>query len=276
MEEYTEQEETQLIDFKNALVALDEISQTFKVDIWIPSKKKYFCFREIDTKQQKELLGSAMDSSVYNTTFVNVFYDILKSNYLGDNKNDINDFTVYDKNCIAIFLKSKISNKLNVIFDDKNNISFKVDLNNIIEKFKNYVTPEKETIKVLNNNISLSVDLSVPSILEELQHDKQMLKTHKKSNQAKNNEDVKDIISDAFIMETSKYIKKLYINDIEVDLNLDRIDQRVKLIEKLPSVLIQKVLDQISKLKKDVDEILLVEHEDYKKVINVDSLLFLT
>ncbi len=276
MEEYTEQEETQLIDFKNALVALDEISQTFKVDIWIPSKKKYFSFREIDTKQQKELLGSAMDSSVYNTTFVNVFYDILKSNYLGDNKNDINDFTVYDKNCIAIYLKSKISNKLNVIFDDKNNISFKVDLNNIIEKFKNYITPEKETIKVLNNNVSLSVELSVPSILEELQHDKQMLKTHKKSNQAKNNEDVKDIISDAFIMETSKYIKKLYINDIEVDLNLDRIDQRVKLIEKLPSVLIQKVLDQISKWKKDVDDILLVEHEDYKKVINVDSLLFLT
>jgi hypothetical protein len=103
-----------------------------------------------------------------------------------------------------------------------------------------------------------------------------MLKTHKKSNQAKNNEDVKDIISDAFIMETSKYIKKLYINDIEVDLNLDRIDQRVKLIEKLPSMLIQKVLDQISKWKKDVDDILLVEHEDYKKVINVDSLLFLT
>lgn len=276
MEDYTEQDETQLIDFKNALAALDEISQTFKVDVWIPSKKKYFPFREIDTKQQKELLASAMDSSVYNTTFVNVFYEILKSNYLGDNKNDINDFTVYDKNCIAIYLKSKISNKLNVIFDEKNNVTFKVDLNNIIEKFKNYSTPEIETIKILNNNISLSVEMSVPSIFEELQHDKQMLKTHKKTNQAKNNEDVKEIISDAFIMETSKYIKKLYINDIEVDLNLDRIDQRVKLIEKLPSALIQKVLDQISKWKKEVDDILLVEHEDYKKVINVDSLLFLT
>lgn len=276
MEDYTEQDETQLIDFKNALAALDEISQTFKVDVWIPSKKKYFPFREIDTKQQKELLASAMDSSVYNTTFVNVFYDILKSNYLGDNKNDINDFTVYDKNCIAIYLKSKISNKLNVIFDEKNNVTFKVDLNNIIEKFKNYSTPEIETIKILNNNISLSVEMSVPSIFEELQHDKQMLKTHKKTNQAKNNEDVKEIISDAFIMETSKYIKKLYINDIEVDLNLDRIDQRVKLIEKLPSALIQKVLDQISKWKKEVDDILLVEHEDYKKVINIDSLLFLT
>jgi hypothetical protein len=276
MEEYTEQEETQLIDFKNAILALDEISQTFKVDIWIPSKKKYFSFKEIDTKQQKELLGSAMDNSVYNTSFINVFYDILKSNYLGDNKNDVDGFTVYDKSCIAIHLKNKISSKLNVIFDEKNNVTSKIDLNSIVEKFKNYTTPEKEIIKILNNNISLSIELSVPSIFEELQHDKQMLKTHKKSNQAKNNEDVKDIISDAFIMETSKYIKKLYINDNEVDLSLDRIDQKVKLIEKLPSALIQKVLDQISKWKKDIDDILLVEHEDYKKVINIDSLLFLT
>jgi hypothetical protein len=61
-----------------------------------------------------------------------------------------------------------------------------------------------------------------------------------------------------------------------VDLNSDRIDQKLKIIEKMPSVIIQKVLEQISKWKKEIDDILIVEHEDYKKVIGIDSLLFLT
>jgi hypothetical protein len=275
MEENIEPE-ISLIDFKNALSALDEISQTFKVDVWIPSKNKCLPFKEIDTKQQKEILGAAMDSSVYNSTFINVFYDILKNNLLLEDKTIIDDLTIYDKSCVALYLKSQISNELNVLFDEKNNISKKVLLNEIIEKFKTYKTPEKEKIKVLNDTISLSVEISLPTVLDELQHDKQLSKTYKKTNQVKNNDDVKNIISDAFIVETSKYIKKLWINEVEVELNSDRLDQKIKLIEKLPSALIQKVLEQISKWKKTVDDILLVEHDEYKKVIGIDSLLFLS
>lgn len=275
MEENTEPE-ISLIDFKNALSALDEISQTFKVDVWIPSKNKCFPFKEIDTKQQKEILGAAMDSSVYNSTFINVFYDILKNNLLLEDKTIVDDLTIYDKSCVALYLKSQISNDLNVLFDEKNNISKKVLLNEIIEKFKTYKTPEKELIKVLNDKTSLSVEISLPTVLDELQHDKQLSKTYKKTNQVKSNDDVKNIISDAFIVETSKYIKKLWINEIEVELNSDRLDQKIKLIEKLPSALIQKVLEQISKWKKTVDDILLVEHDEYKKVIGIDSLLFLS
>jgi hypothetical protein len=222
------------------------------------------------------MLGSAMDSSVYNTTFIGVFYEILKQNILEKDKTIIDDLTIYDKASIAIYLKNQISNELNVIFDDKNNISAKINLNDIIEKFKVYKTPKNEIIKIVNKNVSLAIEVGLPTVLIEIQHDKQMSKNYKKSNQVKNNDDVKNIISDAFIVETSKYIKKIWINDSEVDLNSDRIDQKLKIIEKMPSVIIQKVLEQISKWKKEIDDILIVEHEDYKKVIGIDSLLFLT
>jgi hypothetical protein len=276
MQEDIEDQELQLIDFNNAIEALNEISEIFKVDVWIPSKQSYLQFKEIDTKQQKDMLGSAMDSSVYNTTFIGVFYEILKQNILEKDKTIIDDLTIYDKASIAIYLKNQISNELNVIFDDKNNISAKINLNDIIEKFKVYKTPKNEIIKIVNKNVSLAIEVGLPTVLIEIQHDKQMSKNYKKSNQVKNNDDVKNIISDAFIVETSKYIKKIWINDSEVDLNSDRIDQKLKIIEKMPSVIIQKVLEQISKWKKEIDDILIVEHEDYKKVIGIDSLLFLT
>lgn len=276
MQEDIEDQELQLIDFNNAIEALNEISEIFKVDVWIPSKQSYLQFKEIDTKQQKDMLGSAMDSSVYNTTFIGVFYEILKQNILEKDKTIIDDLTIYDKASIAIYLKNQISNELNVIFDDKNNISTKINLNDIIEKFKAYKTPKNEIIKIVNKNVSLTIEVGLPTVLVEIQHDKQMSKNYKKSNQVKNNDDVKNIISDAFIVETSKYIKKIWINDSEVDLNSDRIDQKLKIIEKMPSVIIQKVLEQISKWKKEIDDILIVEHEDYKKVIGIDSLLFLT
>lgn len=276
MQEDIEDQELQLIDFNNAIEALNEISEIFKVDVWIPSKQSYLQFKEIDTKQQKDMLGSAMDSSVYNTTFIGVFYEILKQNILEKDKTIIDDLTIYDKASIAIYLKNQISNELNVIFDDKNNISTKINLNDIIEKFKAYKTPKNEIIKIVNKNVSLTIEVGLPTVLIEIQHDKQMSKNYKKSNQVKNNDDVKNIISDAFIVETSKYIKKIWINDSEVDLNSDRIDQKLKIIEKMPSVIIQKVLEQISKWKKEIDDILIVEHEDYKKIIGVDSLLFLT
>ena len=276
MQEDIEEQELQLIDFNNAIQALNEISEIFKVDVWIPSKQSYLQFKEIDTKQQKDMLASAMDSSVYNTTFIGVFYEILKQNILEKDKTIIDDLTIYDKASIAIYLKNQISNELNVIFDDKNNISAKINLNNIIGKFKAYKTPKNEIIKIVNKNVSLAIEVSLPTVLVEIQHDKQMSKNYKKSNQVKNNDDVKNIISDAFIVETSKYIRKIWINDSEVDLNSEIIDQKLKIIEKMPSVIVQKVLEQISKWKKEIDDILIVEHEDYKKVIGIDSLLFLT
>ena len=51
--------------------------------------------------------------------------------------------------------------------------------------------------------------------------------------------------------------------------------QRVNVIEKLPSGLLQKILEKISSWKKDLDEVLTVTQDDYKKVISIDSLLFL-
>jgi hypothetical protein len=52
--------------------------------------------------------------------------------------------------------------------------------------------------------------------------------------------------------------------------------QKTRLIEKLPSTLIQKIIDTISNWKNEIDDILRVKHEEYTKIISLDGSLFLS
>jgi len=275
-----EQENVNILNFDDALRALDTISEVFSVNVWIPSKKKEYLFKEIDAKQQKTMLSSAMNSSVYNTTFIKNLYEILNSNFLDkENIKDLKDFTIYDKFSIAISLKDKTSEETSITFDETDNIVKKVSLNPIIEKFKTFETPENQFLEFDNQNIKVKLEISVPTIGKELEYEEQIHKKEKKVDDIKNNDEIQQIISEAFIGETTKYIKNIYIN--ENDLNFQNVDfiKKIKLVEKLPSGILQKVLQLVSKWKAEIDSILTISIEEngktYTKVLNIDSILFL-
>ena len=234
-----------ILNFDDAFRALDAISEAFNVSVWIPSKKKEYLFKEIDAKQQKNMLSSAMNSSVYNTTFIKNLYDILNSNFLDkENLKDLKDFTVYDKFSIAIALKDKTSEETSVTFDEKDNVVKKISLKPIIERFKTFETPENQFLEFDNQNIKVKLEISVPTIGKELEYEEQIHKKEKKVDDIKNNEEIQQIISEAFIGETTKYIKNIYIND--TDLNFQNVDftKKIKLVEKLSSGILQKFYTQ--------------------------------
>jgi hypothetical protein len=266
-------EEKPVLDFSSALNALDDVSKSFSVEIWIPSTQSNLTFKEINAKQQKSLLNAAMDTSVYNTGFIQSFYNILKENILSEGAN-IDSLTLSDKTCIALNLKNQISNQINVVFDEDKNISQKYNLNEILTKFKSYNTPQSTILESNSKDFILKVEISLPTIKTEVDYDNQ-LKDNKKTEDIKTQEDVKILVVNAFLGETSKFINKVWINDEQIDLNSLKFEQRIKLIEKLPSNLIQKIIDNISVWKKDLDEILTVKHKEYTKTISIDSLLFL-
>jgi hypothetical protein len=269
-------EEINILDFDNALKALNEASETFQVDVWIPSQNKYIKFKEIDAKQQKDLLNAAMDNSVYNSSFLKVFGQIIHDNILDDNLDSLEKIIAVDKASIAISLKNQISNELRVVFDEKNDVIEQIKLEPIIEKFKTYKTELSKTVELKNNVVKIKAELNHPNLKTELAYNQNLNKQYKKADQIKTNEEIQTIISDAFIGETSKYIKKLWINDQEVLLEDLTINQKNAVVEKLPSGLIQKVLEQISLWKKELDSILTVNYQNYTKAISIDSLLFLS
>lgn len=276
-----EEENVNILNFDDALKALNTVSEAFNVNVWIPSKQKEYFFKELEAKQQKNMLSSAMNSSVYNTSFVKNMYNVINSNFLDkENKNIINDFTIFDKFAIAVSLKDKISDETSVTFDEKNNIVKKISLKPIINKFKTYNTPKSEFLEVDNENFKIKLEISVPTILEELEYEEQINKKEKKVDDIKNTDDIQKIISEAFIGETTKYIKMIYVNDNDLGFNNIDFIKKIRLVEKLPSGILQKILQIVSKWKQEVDSILTVETEvdgkNYTKIISIDGVFFLS
>jgi hypothetical protein len=270
------QVDNNILDFNSALDVLNQVSETFKTEAWIPSKGIFLTFKEIDAKQQKELLSAAIDNSVYNSSFTKTFFSILKSNLIKEDKSILDELDLADKASISITLKHQITNELNVIFDEKEKIIEKINITHILDKFKKYKSPTSKNISLKNNEFEIKVELKLPLIKSDLSYDEQLKKVKKKADQIKTSEDVQEIVSEAFIGETSKYIQRIWINDTEIETIDLKPEQKIKVVEKLPSGLIQKVLEQISEWKKELDDILTVKHQEYTKVIAIDSLLFLS
>lgn len=269
------------LNFDKALQAIQSITDSFVVDVWIPSVKKSYKFKEIDAKQQKSLLASALNSSVYNSNFVKNFYKILEQNFVSrDEISVLNDFTIYDKIAIALALKKQISDETRVVFDEKNNIAKNIKIESIIEKFKNFETPQGAVVEFQNDLVSIKIEISLPTIKKEFDYESEIHKKEKRVDDIKNIEDVQTIVADAFISETTKYIKNVLINDENINYQDYDFHKKIILVEKLPSAIVQKILENVSKWKKEIDSILTVETEEndqkYIKVINVDSLLFLS
>lgn len=269
-------EENAILNFNDAINALSDASDSFKIDVWVPLLERYLTFKEIDAKQQKSLLSAAIDNSVYSSDFISAFYNILKENILNEDKSIIDTLTIADKAFIGIALRNQISNILSIKFSDDEKED--VFLDSIISKFKSYTVPKPETIQIENDTAKISVIISLPTIDEELLYEKLVYKDIKNIDQIKSTKEIQSLISEAFIGETSKYIKNISVNDASFNFNNLSLNEKLRIVEKLPSGLIQKILIKISQWKKDIDTILTVNNKDNtkNKVVNVDSLLFLS
>lgn len=263
-------------NFNDILNSLKEVSDSFSLSIYIPSLKTNIEFKELNTKQQKELLETVTDTSIYKTKFTQTFLKIIKENLISKEVN-IEQLTIYDKLYIGLFLRSKISNTLNVVFSENPTYSEVIDIKPIVDNSVKYVHPEKETITLVKDNTTINVEVCVPTIVLESKYESELSKTYKKIDDVKNINDMGSLLSDAFIGEVSKYISKISFDDKNVDLEGLTVNQRIRLTELLTADLTQKVLQKIADWKEELDSIMLVtsKNKEHKKIIALDNLLFL-
>jgi hypothetical protein len=271
-------EETVILDFDKAINLLDSVSNIFKIDIWIPSIKKNIPFKEMEAKQQKTLLAAAMDNSLYNSSFSKSFYEIIKQNLIESEdfkKEDVDKLNIFDKASIAIHLRNKISNKLKVSFNEDKKVSEYVDLKLILEKFKTFEYKDNIDISITNNDTIIKVTLRVPSIKDEVVYDEDVYKLFKNSNNLKTEDDVKTLVTEAFISEASKYISNICISSQEINFEQLTLKQKIQITERLSSTIMQQILEIVSDWKTILDNILEVKYEDYTSNVKIDSVLFL-
>jgi len=267
------EQEIKPINFNEALSLLDNASkESFLTDAWIPSLKRTVKFKEITAKQQKNIIESAIDSVASKSTFSKIFSEIVSSNCL-EEKSVIEAFTVADKASIAFSIRSQISDKITVVFQDDPKVEKIVELNEIIKRFSNYKHPDIETIEFSKNGVSIDAEIELPTISQEAKFDLYIYGKEKSEDQI---EEVKKIISGAFLGETAKYIKEIRINGNSLNYNVLHIPNKISIIEKLPAALVQSVLEKIVTLKEDLNKISTVTHDTFSKNIEVDTSLFLT
>jgi hypothetical protein len=273
MSENTSLTKNTSLSFVDALKLLEtHTSQNFVSTVWIPSLNSEVKTLELTAKQQKKLLNSAIDStsSVNKSFIVKAVYEVLLEN-LQIPEQDIKSLSYIDRLFLILNLKRQISDTIKVEFDSGKEVL--VNISNLIEAFKELTHPEKETIVVDRNSISIKIVVSPPSIKAEVEYfDAQPSLTVKESE----TETLKEVVSEAYIYETSKYIESVTIDQQDLNYNIMGINQRCALVEKLPALILQKILEIVTKWKSPIDKVFTIESEDKEtKVLDINNLLFL-
>jgi hypothetical protein len=247
-----------MTEIKDILSALKTLDETTGFEVFIPSLQKEVKFKQLTTEQLKRILKSVVDSPVYNTEFTLSFNDIIKENCL-DNTVTTQNFTIYDK--IFILLKTRIesiSSDFNYIFTkeekDENNLKLEktpIDLSSIYQlAVKNYHTLSEELIE----QDQCSIKCNLPSLLTENKLEKELHKNVKL--EVESPEELRNIIGETFINEVTKFISSIKVNDTSIDLTSIDFKNRIKIVEQLPTNLINKVIKYIETYRNDTKKIL--------------------
>ena len=269
MSEITEK----VFNLEEALESLTTLVKTYSSDIYIPSKCETIKVNEITASQHKELLSSAIDNSLYSTNFNKVFFKILTD--LVDPEY-LKGLTIYDKASLAIGIRKQISDSVKINIQGSETRKIDISLSPVIEKFRAYTHPDTETF----GNKNLSVSIGIPTIVLENLYETEMHKRDKTVDDIKTTNDIKDVVSKEFLGELSKYIQNVKLGEVFINFNNLKFPQKISVVEKLPSSLVQEVLTQITQWKQDLDGVLTIHYIDDKfgveraEVIKIDPLLF--
>jgi hypothetical protein len=266
-------EKNTILNFNDALKELDGVSKEFfTFEVWIPSKEIYIKLKELNTKQQRLIIESVLDASVKNT-FSKVFYKVMEEIWL-DDISLLDELTIIDKASIAFAIRYQLSNTIKVDFKDDSLELKSIDLFPIIENFKKYIHPKNKKFDFEKNSVKVEVEISVPIFKKDLEFDSYITKHIKEEHKEDQIEEMKGILTIAFITELAKYIKEVKINDSYFNYDNLSILERIEIAENLPAVLVQNIFNEIFNIKSSIEAIYTVKNENNAKTIEIDGLLF--
>jgi hypothetical protein len=219
------------------LKQLDSLNESTSINIFVPSLKKNVRFKNLNLKQQKELLKSSIDDTITKLSFTTKFYDVIKENVI--DAIDVNSLFVFDRIAIAIALRASGLDNIYTVDGIKYNLTDIIAQNATVD-----VEPFIKTSSLELEN--LTVSLEVPRLYTDRVINVATINKIKVSA----DKDVKTLIGELFVYEIIKFIRSISFKKedgtssetVLADLN---IDDRVSVVEKLPSTITNKILNYI-------------------------------
>lgn len=238
-------------EIKDVLGLLQELDKETNFELFIPSLQKSVRFKQLTTEQLKRILKSVIDSPVYNTEFIKAFNVIIKENCL-DPDVETDTLTLYDKTLIIFKTKiASLSPDFNFIFTDEeiesNNLAEKNKVVNLEEHFNRFLN-EKINFEPLtieyNNSI---ITCNIPTLFTENKLENELHKNVKID--VTTPEELRTVIGDTFINEITKFITNININGTHINLLRMTFKNRIAVVEKLPTQVINKVIKYIEQYR---------------------------
>jgi hypothetical protein len=214
------------------LKQLEALSTTAGISVYIPSLKKAVRFKNINLKQQKDLLKSTIDDTLTKLSFTTKFYSIIQEN--ATDVLDVNKLYTFDRSAIALALRA---NGLSATFNN-------INLNDIIAQTQT-INVDLETLKASIGIQDLTIELEAPTL--GVDRDINLTTTARLKNVS--DKDVKTLIGELFVHEIVKFIKlitfKTESGEQSVNFSELKVDDKISVTEQLPSTATNKILDFI-------------------------------
>lgn len=259
-------------EINNILAALKELDQSISFNVFIPSLQKETKFKQLSTEQLKSLLKTVVDSPVYNSQFIVTFNNIIKENCL-DTEIETKNLTIYDKLFVLFKMKiESLSPEFKFQLNDEDETSEKVEIVDIKKHFEEFVKKQYNFPSEIIEQESYSLLCELPTLDTENKLEKELHKNVKID--VKTPEELREIVGETFINELTKYISKITIGTNTLDLvNLD-FKNRIKVVEQLPTNVINKVLKFIENYRSKVKELTTISVNGTDRDIPQDASFF--
>lgn len=246
-------------NIQDILTQLDRVNSSYSYDVWIPSLGKDVSFKEMTTAQQKRIIKSIIDSPVYNSEFIKACYTIIKEN-CDDKTIEVDKFTIIDKLLILLKMRSvSIGNEMTVKIKSKiskgTEVKSKVNLEKI---YTDSVKIVKNISPIVIEKDKFKIECSVPNILSEYNIEKYIQNKHGEE-EIKTNAQLRKNVGEKFITELSKYINKLTIEDTEIVFEDISWKDKINILEKLPSKIMEDVYMYIETITKEIKKITIID-----------------
>ena len=232
------------------LKKLSSLKNDFKV--YVPSLKKQVVAKPITLKQQKDIISTAVNGVLGALQFAETINNVIMNNVEGD------DFFAFDRVPIILGLRAhSLGDKVKANNEEIVSISPCLEKGKAQTKFK------------LTNKVSIDgikIDLRIPTLAEENQIIKKCILEVDKLK----DENLSEAMGLIYIFELIKHINSVTVDDQTVNFNDLKVVDRVKIVERLPLELYEKITTFLQEFNEFDKSVLSVE----ESTITLDASFF--
>ena len=235
------------LQFKDIMSLLNTANKTLDNNIYIPSLKADIASKTLNANHTKNIIKTTVEGAFADNQFTLIVYHILLDIF-GDALN-LEKLNIYDKEFILLQLRSKnIRDDYEVILYNANDehISKTISISKHIEKIKKGVPAfEEQIIDVTNNDTLYKIIINIPTIKEEYTFANNLYQEKLSKIVENDAKQLKSLIAPMFLSHAAPFIEKIIIDTNEIDLTTLSVNERISIVEQIPSKPLLSIIDKI-------------------------------